>query len=130
MAVEEWAEFIPSVSPNVEHHLMQILAKEVAVYTSNLQGVKCHLCPFRTFDRFSRLKNHCKHHCIKNKFMADSRSPQRWVIRALYDYHQSNCPILNVGTDDLNLLHQSAVMIARWNSICSEITLTLLKSQN
>ena len=116
MTVEEWVQFMPPVSPNVEHDLMEHLAKEVALYTSNLQGVKCLLCPFRTFDRHSRLINHCKHHCMKNMFMADSRSPQRAVIRALYDYQQSNCSILNVGTDDFhlhNLLHQSAVMIAR-----------------
>ena len=66
-------------------------------------------------------------------FMADSRSPQRAVIRALYDYQQSTCPILKDGTDDfhlLNLLHQSAVMIARWNSTCSDSVLNILKSQN
>ena len=57
MNLEVWGELIQPVSPNVEDHLMKTLAKEVEIYSKNLHGLKCFLCPFRAFQRFSRLKN-------------------------------------------------------------------------
>ena len=76
---------IPSLSLNVEDDLKRCLALEVELYSKNVQGKKCLLCPFRTFDRPSRLISHLKFHCEKNIYMADIRSPQRAVIRAYYD---------------------------------------------
>ena len=76
---------VPSLSPNVEDDLKRSLAFEVDLYSKNVMGKKCLLCPFRTFDRSSTLKSHLKFHCEKNMYMADRRSPQRAVIRAYYD---------------------------------------------
>ena len=42
---------IPSLSLNVEDDLKPCLALEVELYSKNVQGKKCLLCPFRTFDR-------------------------------------------------------------------------------
>ena len=76
---------VPSLSPNVEDNLKRCLALEVELYSKNVLGKKCLLCPFRTFDRSSTLKSYLKFHCEKNMYMADRRSPQRAVIRAYYD---------------------------------------------
>ena len=113
MKIERWGYLIPAVAPNVEDNLMQHLKEEVKLYSRNLHGVKCLLCPFRKFNRRIALKEHLKFHCEKNTYMADSHSPQRAVVRALYDYLLSNCPISKVGTNNLNLLHQSATLIAK-----------------
>ena len=40
---------IPALSPNVEQHLMLLLAEEVDSYFATIQGKKCLLCPFRAF---------------------------------------------------------------------------------
>ena len=109
---------------------MKTLAKEVEIYSKNLHGLKCLLCPFRAFQRFSRLKKHVKYHSMKNMYLADIRSPQRAVVRALYDYFLSNGPISNSEIGNLCLLQQSAVLIAKWNSMCSGTILNILKSQN
>ena len=130
MNLEVWGKLIQAVSPNVEDHLMKTLAKEVEIYSKNLHGLKCLLCPFRAFQRFSRLKKHVKYHSMKNMYLADIRSPQRAVVRALYDYFLSNGPISNSVIENLNLLQQSAVLIAKWNSMCSGTILNILKSQN
>ena len=122
-------ESIPPVCPNVHDHLMECLRIEVDLYLTNIQGTKCLLCPFRSFDRLSRLKKHAIHHSMKNMYMADLRSPQLYVIRALYDQCQSTVPI-SLEVDNLNLLQQSAVLIADWNSNCSAETMDILKHQN
>ena len=83
-------EVITPLSPNVEAQLIHCISTEVAVYTENIVGRKCILCPFRTFDRLSRLKKHLESHCEKNWFLADKRSSQRAVVRALYDYIQAS----------------------------------------
>ena len=61
-----WGDLIPPISPNVEDHLMQGLADEVELFSKNLHGKKCLLCPFRAFNRNSHLKKHIKHHSMKN----------------------------------------------------------------
>ena len=113
MNIERWSHLIPDVSPNVEDHLMEHLKEEVKLYSTNIHGLKCLLCPFRKFNRRIAHKEHCKFHCEKNMYMADSRSPQRSVVRALYNYHLSTSPISKGGTGSLNLLHQSATLIAK-----------------
>ena len=124
------ADLIPPLNPNVEDHLMQCLANEVELYKANLVGKKCLLCPFRSFERIRNLKKHVKHHCMKNMFMADIRSPQRTVIRALYDYYKSTGTISYLKVNNLNLLQHSASTISNWNTMCSEATLNILKRQN
>ena len=87
-------DIIPSVSPNVYDDLKHCLMHEVELYSTNISGSKCDLCPFRSFDRLSRLKSHVqKQHTMKNMYMADMRSPQLAVIWSLYDYHQSIGPV-------------------------------------
>ena len=97
-------DLIPPLNPIVKDHLLQCPANEVELYKANLVGKKCLLCPFRSFDRIRNLTEHVKHHCMKNMFMSDIRSPQRAVIRALYDYYQSTRPISYLKVDNLNLL--------------------------
>ena len=80
---------IPVLSSIVEDYLLHCLEKEVAAYTKSFNGTKCLLCPFRSFSRVRNRKLHLKHHCAKNMFMADMRSPQRAVIRAHFDYCQA-----------------------------------------
>ena len=81
-------EVITPLSPNVEAQLIHCISTEVDVFTENVVGRKCLLCPFRTF--VSRLKKHMESHWEKNWFLADKRSSQRAVVRALYDYIQAS----------------------------------------
>ena len=80
MNEDDFDVLIPALSPDVEDQLKFSLANEVKLYTTNAHGKKCRLCPFRTFDRFSRLQNHLKYQCVKNMYMADIQSPQLLVI--------------------------------------------------
>ena len=89
-------DLIPPLSPNIETHILQCLSAEVSTYAENVTGNKCLLCPFRTFDRLSRLKNHLKSHCEKNWFLADRRFSQRAVAKAYYDYIHASKPIAPV----------------------------------
>ena len=121
---------IPELSPCVEDTLMQCLANEVQLYSTTLRGMKCQLCPFRSFDRLSRLQNHMKYHCAKNIYMANVKSPQRMVIRAYFDYIVSTGPILSIDFEKMELLKWSADLIAGWNRDCSDDTMDILKNQN
>ena len=40
-------DLIPNLSPNVEEELLGCLAREVEIYSMNISGKKCLLCPFR-----------------------------------------------------------------------------------
>ena len=104
---------IPAVSPNVEQLLMNLLSKEVESYFAIIQGKRCLLCPFRTFDRTERLKAHQSHHCSKNKYIADGRSHQLAVVRALYDHHLCIAPLVPFNASSLTLLALSASLIAK-----------------
>ena len=104
---------IPEVNPEAEQHLMHCLSEEVAAYSANLQGTKCLLCPFRSFDRVSRLKTHIKHHCKERMYLADGISKQRAVIRAYYDYQCSIVPLVSFDTSNVRLLMKSASLIER-----------------
>ena len=83
-------EVITTLSLDVEAKIIQCISTEVAGFTENAVDRKSLLCPFRTFDRLSRLKKHLESHCEKNWFLADKRSSQRAVVRALYDYIQAS----------------------------------------
>ena len=74
---------------------------KVAAYTKAVQGIKCELCPFRTFWQPSRLKDHLKHHCVANMHLASPRSPQIAVVRAYFNFYQSVIPITNYGSASL-----------------------------
>ena len=104
---------IPAVSPDVEQLIMTLLAKEVESYFAIIQGKRCLLCPFRSFDRTERLKAHQSHHCLKNKYIADGRSHQIAVVRALYDQHLCIAPLVPFDTSSLTLLALSASLIAK-----------------
>ena len=106
-------EAIPTLTPNVEHILLLQLAKEVEDYNVTIDGTKCLLCPFRTFSRLAYIKIHMKHHCANNMYVADIRSPQRLVVRALFDYHQAITPITENKHQQLNLLIKSASHIRK-----------------
>ena len=120
----------PEEEPLVEKHLLHCLGDEVTKYYTTVKGTKCLLCPFRSFDRLSRLKAHIKHHIEQNMFLADGRSKQRAVVRAYYNYQCSIAPICSFDASNLGLLRKSADLIKRWNSKCSKETLALLSRQN
>ena len=104
---------IPALSPNVEQHLMLLLAEEVDSYFATIQGKKCLLCPFRAFDRTSRLKAHKAHHCAKNKYVADGRSHQLAVVRAMYDQQLIIAPLVPFLASSTPFLARSALLIAK-----------------
>ena len=104
---------IPAVSPNVDQLLMNLLCKEVESYFAIIQGKRCLLCPFRSFDRTERLKAHQSHHCSKNKYIADGRSHQLAVVRALYDHHLSIAPLVPFYASSTHFLALSASLIAK-----------------
>ena len=76
---------IPETNSNVEDRLLKTLAREVEIYSNNLTGTKCFLCPFRVLSRFSSLRNHLKNHYKKSSYIADIRSPQMNVVRTIFD---------------------------------------------
>ena len=121
---------IPEVNPEAELHLMSCIREEVAAFTANIQGTKCLLCPFRRFTRVSRLKAHLKYHCEERIYLADSRSKQRAVVRAYYDYRCSIVPLVSFDSSYVGLLRKSASLIESWNSNCSAATLAVLEKQN
>ena len=119
---------LPDINPLAEEKLMLCLKKEVELYTANINGTKCQLCPFRTFSKLTYLKDHLKYHCSKNMYIADVRSKQRLVLRAYYDYCHAVDPI--VSKEKFNLLQYSASVISKWNLMCSDSVLAILKKQN
>ena len=125
-----WGQSIPALSPDVDRHLLDCLSKEVTLYSVNVVGNKCLLCPFRSFGRAAGLKRHLKYHCEKNMYLADIQSPQLGVVRAYYDYCRAISPFLRTHVKHYDLLKISASMIADWNNGCSSATMDLLRSQN
>ena len=65
------------------------------------------------FDRVRRLKSHLLHHCSKNMYLADERSPQRWVVRALCDDRRSVVPLVPFNYSGAGLLATSASLISK-----------------
>ena len=120
----------PTLNPAVEDALRESLRAEVEEYTSTLQGTKRKLCPFRVLSCLRYLKKHLKHHCVKNMFLADGRSPQRAVVRASFDYHNASTPLASKATVALHRLQYSAAIIEKWNSMCPLDTLHTLQKQN
>ena len=106
------AQRIPDLSPKVEEDLLRCLATEVDMYSKNIQGKKCLLCPFRVLSRAFYLRRHLAYHSLKNMYVADRRSPQLNVIRAIYDRRRAIFPISIEVCDTPNLLQQSAMLIA------------------
>ena len=49
MIEDNFDELFLTLSPNVENQLKNCLANEVKLYSTNVHGKKCRLCPFRTF---------------------------------------------------------------------------------
>ena len=121
---------IPSLNLQVERDLLRLLEEEVIAYSENVRGSTCILCPFRRFDRPSRLKEHLKYHIEGNMFFADLYTIQRSVVKAYYDYRCSITPLVPFETKDIGLLKRSASLIAEWNSRCSQPVLLALQKQN
>ena len=70
--------------------IMSALAQEVAHTSSQVQhpATRCSMCPFRSFQRTSRLINHItKHHTPDNRY-CPSGSKQFKVACALFDWHR------------------------------------------
>ena len=116
------AHLIPDLSPNVEDQLLRCLATEVENYLKNITGKKCFLCPFRVLSRKFYLQRHLMYHCKENFYVADIRSPQLNIIRAIFDRRLATYPLLNEGSITPDLLHQSATLIANWNIFCTPVT--------
>ena len=121
---------MPMLNPNVEKTLMQLLKNEVDEYSNSLQGTKCLLCPFRILSSLHYLKKHVVNHCDKNMFIASRRSPQRAVVRAVFDYFAATTPIALTVSTCPKLLHESAVLIRQWNHSCPYSTLESLQRTN
>ena len=75
-------DLLPDLRSNVEDQLLRCLAREVEIYSRNFKGTRCFLCPFRVLSRSSYLRRHLSYHCKENMYLADKRSPQRYVVRA------------------------------------------------
>ena len=104
-------ELIPEVSPNVESKLIICLAKEVKLYTRSIKGTKCKLCPFRVLSRFSYLRRHLQYHCRENMYVANLRSSQLNVVRAIFNRRLAITPISIDDNLKPNLLRLSASFI-------------------
>ena len=123
-------KLIPDLCPKVEEDLLKCLATEVEIYSNNVVGKKCLLCPFRVLSRASYLRRHLAYHSETNMYVADRRSPQLTVIRAIFDRRRAIFPLSNDVCDTLDLLKHSAVLIANWNINCTLVTWKLLQSTN
>ena len=121
---------MPMLNPNVEETLMQMLKNEVVEYSNSVKGTKCLLCPFRVLSSLRYLRKHLAHHCEKNMFIASRRSPQRIVIRAIFDYFAATNPTALVISVGPKLLHESATLISQWNNSCPSVTLNCLQRTN
>ena len=106
-------DLLPVLEPNVEDQLLRYLASEVEIYSKNISGTRCLLCPFRVLSRTFYLRRHLLYHCKENMYLADKRSPQRYVIRAIFDQRISTAPISFGGCVTPDLLQQSAALIVK-----------------
>ena len=123
-------DLIPDLSPNVEDELLRCLAREVEIYSKNITGTKCLLCPFRVLSRSIYLQRHLAYHCKENMYVADIRSPQLNVIRVIFDQRLITSPLLNEGSISPDLLQVSASLIAKWNATCTPVIAKHLRTLN
>ena len=105
-------DLLPEVKPDVENMLKKCLAQEVELYKMNVQGRKCKLCPFRTFERSNRLHAHLKYHNVNNMYVARLQSPQLNVIRALFDHRRTVRCLKPMAAEKTDLLQTSQCLIA------------------
>ena len=121
---------LPPLESAIELDLLVCLRQEVDAYISTIQGLKCHLCPFRTLSSIHYHRSHLKYHSEKNMYVADYRSPQRAVVRAYFDFLQATTPVAPRLPIGLHLLQHSATLIAQWNNSCSDSVLAILRKGN
>ena len=100
------------------------------MYMKHFHGKKCELCPFRAFKRTLSFHGHLKYHKEENMYLADIRSPQLNVIRALFDYRRSVSCLKPLAAESPDLLHKSASLIKMWNASCTGSTLRQLEKKN
>ena len=106
-------DLLPDQTPDVEELLKRCLKQEVSIYMSNLHGLRCHLCPFRAFRRTEYLHTHLKYHKDENMYLANIRSPQLNVIRAMFDYQRSVSYIQPFAAETSDFLQESAHLIKK-----------------
>ena len=70
------------------------------------------------------------YHCKENFYVADIRSPQLNIIRAIFDRRLATYPLSIEGSITPNLLQQAATLIGNWNTFCTTVTAKLLRSVN
>ena len=104
-------DLLPALKPNVEDQLLTCLAREVKIFSKNFKGKRCFLCPFRVLSRSSYLLRHLSYHCKENMYLADKRSPQRYVVRAIFDHRLVRASISLEECAPTDLLKQSAALI-------------------
>ena len=121
---------IPEKNPDVEDILKRLLKREVSKYMKHFHGKKCELCPFRVFKRTISLRAHLEYHKEENMYLADIRSPQLNVIRALFDYRRSVSCLQPLAAECPDLLHKSAYLINMWNASCTGTTIRELEKKN
>ena len=104
---------IPVLKPDVENQLLRYLADEVEIYSQNITGKRCLLCPFRVLSRTFHLRRHLVYHCKENMYLADKRSPQRYIVRSIFDQRivSSSLSFRECFTPDL--LQQSAILLSK-----------------
>ena len=100
------------------------------MYMNDVPGKKYELCPFRAFIRKSFIHAHLKNHKSENICLADIRSPQLNLIRALYDYRRSVSFVQPLVPETPDLLRKSACLIKKWNARGTENTFFLLEKKN
>ena len=109
--IKMFGDLLPGLRPNVEDQLLRCLAREVEIYSKDFKGTRCFLCPFRVLSRSSYLRRHLSYHCKENMYLADKRSPQLYVIRAIFDHRLVTASISLGEFAPSDLLKQSAALI-------------------
>ena len=121
---------LPELTPDVEALLKKCLQEEVEMYVTTKPGTNCDLCPFRILSHRKHMANHLKRHNSEHMYTASLRSPQVNVIRALYDYRRSLGCLQPLAAKTPDLLHESALLIRKWNAKCSDKMRTELERNN
>ena len=104
---------IPVLKPDVENQLLRYLADEVEIYSQNITGKRCLLCPFRVLSRTNHLRRHLLYHCKENMYLADKRSPQRYIVRSIFDQRNVSSPLSFKESFTPDLLQQSAILLSK-----------------
>lgn len=128
---------MPECIQGSEKWIADLVQKEVDVELKRLgclkHGIvvtKCKFCPYRTFDRSSRCRDHIsKHHCKNRLFAASSRNQCQWTLVTSIFNQDEMLGTLRPPVHTTNLLETSAQLLRSWN-VVDETTAAFLRGQN